>query len=109
MAIYQAALCATCRTGRSENEARKVWGVPRDGEMDEPESMADRLAGRAARQPHLVVNANLQRWTAGPRQTEDHPELEGMFVRGLERHQVIWAGTGPAAERAQERHLEAPQ
>ncbi len=64
MAIYQARFMKYLQDrGLARTEGRKVWAMPGDGEMDEPESMgAIGMAGRE-RLDNLVfvVNCNLQR------------------------------------------------
>jgi pyruvate dehydrogenase E1 component len=64
MAIYQARFMKYLQDrGLARTEGRKVWAMPGDGEMDEPESMgAIGMAGRERLDNLIfVVNCNLQR------------------------------------------------
>ncbi len=64
MAIYQARFMKYLQDrGLAKTDGRKVWAMPGDGEMDEPESMgAIGMAGREKLDNLIfVVNCNLQR------------------------------------------------
>ncbi|MBT8445607.1 MAG: pyruvate dehydrogenase (acetyl-transferring), homodimeric type, partial [Gammaproteobacteria bacterium] len=94
-AVYQARFMRyLAARGLARTDARHVWGVFGDGEMDEPESIAGLTL--AAREEHdnltFIVNSNLQRLD-GPVRGNGQiiQELEALFVgAGWNVIKVLW-------------------
>ena len=94
-AIYQARFMRYLEhRGLAEPNARRVWGVFGDGEMDEPESLAGLALAARERLDNLtfVINCNLQRLD-GPVRGNGQiiQELEGVFAgAGWNVIKVLW-------------------
>ena len=82
--------------GLKEHQGRKVWAFLRDGEMDQPESLAAISVAGRERLDNLVfvVNCNLQRLDGPVRgNAKVIQELEGTFrAAGWNVIKVIWGG-----------------
>src|SRR5205823_5599743 len=93
--IYQARFMRYLKhRGLLETDARKVWGVFGDGEMDEPESMSALTLAARERLDNLiwVVNCNLQRLD-GPVRGNGRiiDELEALFAgAGWRVIKLVW-------------------
>jgi pyruvate dehydrogenase E1 component len=94
-AIYQARLMRYLQArGLAATDARHVWGIFGDGEMDEPESIAALTLAARERLDNLifVVNCNLQRLD-GPVRGNGQiiQELESLFAgAGWNVIKVLW-------------------
>jgi pyruvate dehydrogenase E1 component len=94
-AIYQARFMRyLANRGLAETEARHVWGVFGDGEMDEPESIAGLTLAARENLDNLtfIINCNLQRLD-GPVRGNGQiiQELESLFIgAGWNVIKVLW-------------------
>jgi pyruvate dehydrogenase E1 component len=94
-AIYQARFLRYLHhRGLAQTDARHVWGVFGDGEMDEPESIAALTLAAREKLDNLtfVINCNLQRLD-GPVRGNGQiiQELEGLFLgAGWNVIKVLW-------------------
>jgi len=94
-AIYQARFMRyLANRSLAETEARHVWGVFGDGEMDEPESVGALTLAARERLDNLtfIINCNLQRLD-GPVRGNGQiiQELEGLFTgAGWNVIKVLW-------------------
>ncbi|MSR13670.1 MAG: alpha-ketoglutarate dehydrogenase [Gammaproteobacteria bacterium] len=94
-AIYQARFLRYLRDrGLAETDARHVWGVFGDGEMDEPESIAGLTLAAREHLDNLtfIINCNLQRLD-GPVRGNGQiiQELEALFAgAGWNVIKVLW-------------------
>ncbi len=95
-AVYQARFLRYLRDrGLADTNARHVWGVFGDGEMDEPESLAGLSIAARENLDNLtfVINCNLQRLD-GPVRGNGQiiPELESVFRgAGWNVIKVLWS------------------
>ena len=94
-AIYQARFLRYIdHRGLAKTDARRVWGVFGDGEMDEPESIAALTLAAREKLDNLtfVINCNLQRLD-GPVRGNGQiiPELKSLFAgAGWNVIKVLW-------------------
>ncbi|WP_424987174.1 alpha-ketoglutarate dehydrogenase [Microbulbifer sp. S227A] len=94
-AVYQARFMRyLAARGQAETDARHVWGVFGDGEMDEPESIAGLTLAAREGLDNLtyIVNCNLQRLD-GPVRGNGQviQELESLFIgAGWNVIKVLW-------------------
>jgi pyruvate dehydrogenase E1 component len=108
-AIYQARFLRYLQhRGLANTEARHVWGVFGDGEMDEPESIAGlSLAAREGLDNlTFVINCNLQRLD-GPVRGNGQiiPELESLFRgAGWNVIKVLWGSEWDALFARDKKH-----